>query len=41
MILFLIFMKAVNFISWKQLIILAAFEALRQLYHSWEKKDEN
>ena len=41
MILFLIFMKIVGFISWKQLLVLGAFEGLRQLYRKWEKEDEN
>lgn len=41
MVLFLVFMKLVNFISWKQFIILEMFELLRQLYLSWEKRNEN
>ena len=39
--LFLVFMKLVNFISWKQFLILEFFELLRQLYWSWEKRNEN
>ena len=41
MVLFLIFMKLVGFISWKQFIVLEIFELLRQLYLSWEKRNEN
>lgn len=41
MILFLIFMKIVGFISWKQLLVIGAFEGLRQLYKSWENRNEN
>lgn len=41
MILFLIFMKLIGFISWKQLLIIGVFEILRQLYQSWEKRNEN
>lgn len=41
MVLFLIFMKLVGFISWKQFIVLEIFELLRQLYWSWEKRNEN
>lgn len=41
MVLFLIFMKLVGFISWKQFIVLEIFEVLRQLYLSWEKRNEN
>ena len=40
MILFLIFMKAVGFITWKQLLVIGFFETLCILYRSWEK-DEN
>lgn len=40
MVLFLIFMKLVNFISWKQLLVIGFFEILCILYRSWEK-DEN
>lgn len=41
MALFLVFMKLVDFISWKQFIVLEIFELLRQLYNSWEKRNEN
>ena len=40
MILFLIFMKSVGFITWKQLLVIGFFEILCILYRSWEK-DEN
>ena len=40
MILFLIFMKAVGFITWKQLLVIGFFEILCILYRRWEK-DEN
>ena len=40
MILFLIFMKIVGFITWKQLLVIGFFEILCILYRSWEK-DEN
>lgn len=41
MILFLIFMKIIGFVSWKQFLVLEAFEILRQLYYGWEKRNEN
>lgn len=41
MVLFLAFMKLVGFISWKQFLVLEFFEVLRQLYYSWEKRNEN
>lgn len=39
MILFLLFMKIVGFISWKQLLVLGIFEVLCILYRSWEKNE--
>lgn len=38
MVLFLVFMKLVNFISWKQFLVLEIFELLRQLYVRWENE---
>lgn len=39
MILFLLFMKILNVISWKAFIVLEIFEVLCILYRSWEKNE--
>ena len=38
MILFLLFMKILNVISWRAFIALEIFEVLCILYRGWEKK---
>lgn len=38
MILFLLFMKILNVISWKAFLVLEIFEGLCILYRKWEKE---
>lgn len=41
MILFLLFMKAVGFISWHQFVVIAAFEILCKISRNWRPHNEN
>lgn len=38
MLVFLIFMWIINFINFKQMLVLGLFEILCQLYRKWEKR---